>query len=155
MGLGKTVLIIVILLAAFWYVAPEQFNDGKEEVLSFLNLGSTEDVGTSGTRSLRDILLGSQSEEEIESNIPPKDTSSENITKIDESDPCTWPNYGYPDFYGTVYEGDNCVNSGKDIKSVCLENPPLNYEGSISIIRETSDPEMGCCVENGYCYWRD
>jgi len=131
MEIGKTILIIAVLLAIFWYVAPIEFDKGREAVVSFLSNEKTKDAIKSGTDSIKDRFTNNDNVTDVVADVAAEATDyiddNEEITEPNPligTDPCGWPNYQEPYFGGTVYEGDDCVTSGKNQETVCLLYQP-------------------------------
>lgn len=145
MSLGKLLLVVGIVLLVFWYVAPDTFKDYSDKTFKAIGLKSKDKVDDN------DITTPPIINET--NNVTTNETSNETDTEIVYTSVCDWPFKGYPDYEGTVREGQTCTDPpAPDL--ACLANPPKNYAGTIDLLSQTSDPEMRCCISDGTCRWK-
>ena len=144
MGLGKTLLIIALILFAIWYLSPSTFDFLKNKASDAVS------VNNSNSQLVKDTI-----------NDLAGDNNSDIVVNSSEEDPvpvtypCDLPNYGLPDYDGTNKEGDDCMDVPLNQDYECLANPPANYDGYINLVSKTSSPQIICCEVDGYCRWGD
>jgi hypothetical protein len=157
MGWMRTLFIIALILLAWWYVAPQSFENQKTAL--FDKLGRKDPLGdTTGENKLRSTI-----DNTVDKVIEKKGTTTNNTTNnatdlnstttIISLEPCEWTNSGYPNYYGTEKEGAGCNNVPIGQDNECISNPPTNYDGWVNALQKTSDPEIKCCATTGKCMW--
>ena len=150
MGIGKTLLIIIVILFVIWYIAPTEFRAGRDRLSEWFNSETTQDTIQASTQTLKDKILNN---ENVNNTIIYIQNNSQEIIpeEVEYIYHCSLPNKGLPDYYGTAKEGEDCIDNGGDI--ACFQNPPIIFDGWINLIQKESSPMLYCCETDGMCHW--
>ena len=143
LGLGKFLLIIVIILLAIWYFSPQTFDFLKTKTVNLVTPDNENANKITDTLNNLSFIQTNESSEQEE----------EEVEEVVSFNPCTLPNKGYPDYEGTSREGDTCADVPLNKDYECIANPPKNFVGSVYVVDKISVPMMYCCVSDGYCKW--
>jgi hypothetical protein len=137
----------VLIIVAIKFVAPDTYDAGKDKILEILKIktAETKDKVVEATTDYVENRTEEILEEFLEEPV------------VDEDEPllrneCGEEFFGYPDYYGTNKQGDTCADY-IDGDLECISSPPLSYDGEISLLYKTSNPEITCCVADGTCQW--
>lgn len=158
MGIGKTLVIIALIILAFAYFFPSQFDDVKANVLGKVKdtkaSTNTQTNNNPVVNNVPQLIDDTTNQDETNTTDTTVNDTQTNDTTVTETQIaiCDRTYSDYPDYYGTVFWGQDCTD-GAVPDQECLEYPPTRYTGDINVNEGTSDPAINCCVTDGKCYW--
>lgn len=137
MGFFKWLIIIIVVILGVYFFFPDTYAKGDDFVKKLW--------GSDEIQNLFD-------EENISSNTTSNESlETERQTYSKENVHCGWNNQ----YEAYVFDkGRTSCAEAESPDVFCLQNPPLEYTGSINLVEEFSSPEMKCCIPTGDCSWK-
>lgn len=153
MTLSKNLIIIIIIILAFAYFFPAQFEETKDKLMD--KIGSKDKTSSQPKSNVGQLTNTVDMATTVNNTVINQTDDTQNGSTdlpIEQVEICERLFSDYPDYYGTSKWGQDCSDADMSDEE-CLENPPTRYSGTINLDNKTGSPLINCCVLDGKCYW--